>query len=139
MVFPKQNEDTVADAGEQSIAEAVRSGYKLDESDIELGFKIGQGNSGTVYEGLYMHQKVAVKQILTESFEAGALEAFRREVGVMKDLTHPNLVALLGVVDKLPKLLIVTELMEKGALWDLYHESPPLTVAEQHHAIGQPR
>ena len=52
----------------------------------------------------------------------------------MKGLTHPHLVALLGVVDKLPKLLIVTELMEKGALWDLYHESPPLAAAEQHHA-----
>jgi hypothetical protein len=33
-------------------------------------------------------------------------------------MDHENLVALLGVVEKVPKLLLITELMEKGSLWD---------------------
>ena len=59
--------------------------------------------------------------MFVESFGRGVLEEFQREVALMNRLVHPHLVALLGVVERLPKLLIVTELMERGSLWDLYH------------------
>lgn len=59
--------------------------------------------------------------MFVESFGRGVLEEFQREVALMSQLEHPHLVALLGVVERLPKLLIVTELMERGSLWDLYH------------------
>jgi hypothetical protein len=31
---------------------AARQGYRMLESDIELGYKIGEGNYGTVYGAL---------------------------------------------------------------------------------------
>ena len=71
---------------------------------------------------MYLDTKVAVKQMFVESFGKGVLEEFQREVGLMMRLEHAHLVALLGVVERLPKLLIVTELMERGSLWDIYHQ-----------------
>lgn len=41
-----------------TITAAVRAGYRLLETDIELGYKIGEGNFGTVYEGMYLDTKV---------------------------------------------------------------------------------
>ena len=73
-----------------------------------------------------VHMKVAVKQLFVDGIEEDVLTDFHKEVQIMRDMDHPQLVRLLGVMQKMPKLLLVTELMIKGSLWDYYHnEKPP--------------
>ncbi|XP_071201063.1 megakaryocyte-associated tyrosine-protein kinase-like isoform X2 [Salvelinus alpinus] len=67
--------------------------------------------SKTVYEGDYMGQKVAVKNIKCDV----TAQAFLEETTVMTKLQHKNLVRLLGVILH-NGLHIVTELMAKGNL-----------------------
>merc|ERR550514_47647 len=50
-------------------------------------------------------------------------------------MEHPCLVKLLGVMEKMPKLLLVTELMLKGSLWDYYHREKRPTPHSRHMAL----
>jgi Janus kinase 2 len=106
-----------------SISSAVRQGYNMVETDLQLGYLIGEGNYGAVYEGMYLGTKVAVKQLYVEAIGQKVIADFHKEVELMKSCDHVNLVALLGMVEAPPRLLLVTELLEKGSFWDMYHNA----------------
>ena len=101
---------------------------KLQQSDfneaaLELGYKIGEGAFGVVYEGLYMgSRKVAVKQMRIDNIDSSLINDFHRETDFMRGLNHMNIVQLLGVVENYPRLLMVTELLENGSIWEMYHD-----------------
>jgi serine/threonine protein kinase len=106
-----------------SISSAVRQGYNMVETDLQLGWLIGEGNYGAVYEAMYLGTKVAVKQLYVEAIGQKVIADFHKEVELMKSCDHNNLVALLGMVEAPPRLLLVTELLEKGSFWDMYHNA----------------
>uniref|UniRef100_A0A667X9H8 Tyrosine-protein kinase n=1 Tax=Myripristis murdjan TaxID=586833 RepID=A0A667X9H8_9TELE len=91
--------------------ELSKTGWLLDIRRLTLGETIGEGEFGAVYEGEYMGQKVAVKNIKCDV----TAQAFLQETTVMTKLQHKNLVRLLGVILH-NGLHIVTELMVKGNL-----------------------
>jgi hypothetical protein len=80
VIFPA-GEERLSMANELTVSEAVRQGYCISYSDLELGYKIGEGNYGTVFEGMYLSQKVAVKQLFVDGFSDRVLEEFHKEVG----------------------------------------------------------
>eukprot|EP00055_Hartaetosiga_balthica_P003202 m.6891 g.6891 ORF g.6891 m.6891 type:complete len:707 (-) comp2670_c0_seq1:381-2501(-) len=88
-------------------------------SDIELGKELGAGEFGKVYRGVYKSAAgkidVAIKTLQADKI--GGSDDFLREAKLMAALKHQNVVLLLGVVQK-PMLMIVQELIAKGALND---------------------
>ncbi|XP_041746257.2 megakaryocyte-associated tyrosine-protein kinase isoform X1 [Coregonus clupeaformis] len=123
LLKPKDKEGTKSAELElsKSISVCVTVGWLLDIRKLTLGESIGEGEFGVVYEGDYIGQKVAVKNIKCDV----TAQAFLEETTVMtfssdselstRKLQHKNLVRLLGViVDN--GLHIVTELMAKGNL-----------------------
>ncbi|XP_012683768.1 megakaryocyte-associated tyrosine-protein kinase isoform X2 [Clupea harengus] len=91
--------------------EISKAGWLLEMDKLILGASIGEGEFGEVYEGEYLGQKVAVKNIKCDV----TAQAFLSETAVMTKLQHKNLVRLLGVILH-NGLYIVTELMDKGNL-----------------------
>ncbi|KAJ8277364.1 hypothetical protein GJAV_G00074380 [Gymnothorax javanicus] len=91
--------------------ELSKAGWLLDIKKLTLGEGIGEGEFGAVYEGEYIGQKVAVKNIKCDV----TAQAFLEETTVMTKLQHRNLVQLLGVIMH-NGLYIVTEFMAKGNL-----------------------
>ncbi|KAM4629281.1 megakaryocyte-associated tyrosine-protein kinase [Polymixia lowei] len=91
--------------------ELSKTGWLLDIRKLTLGESIGEGEFGAVYEGQYMDQRVAVKNIKCDV----TAQDFLQETTVMTKLQHKNLVRLLGVILH-NGLHIVTELMTKGNL-----------------------
>jgi serine/threonine protein kinase len=88
-------------AGPVSAAIAIRM-TPADPADLpgtpyRLGRRIGEGESGIVYEAEHMElgRKVAVKVLGAEhAGSPGALDRFRREARAVASLSHPNLVEL---------------------------------------------
>ncbi|CAM0910219.1 unnamed protein product [Alopecurus aequalis] len=76
--------------------------------------KIGEGGYGVVYRCTLDHTEVAVKVIQQDSRDK--IDEFFKEVEILSQLHHPNLVLLLGFCPEIGCL--VYEYMENGSLED---------------------
>ncbi|GLU12921.1 hypothetical protein SLE2022_295760 [Rubroshorea leprosula] len=109
--------------------ESAKSDVTLDDvadceilwEEITLGERIGLGSYGEVYRGDWHGTEVAVKRFLDQDIYGEALEEFKSEVQIMKQLRHPNVVLFMGAATRAPNLSIVTEFLPRGSLYRLLH------------------
>ena len=75
--------------------------------------KIGEGTYGVVYKGKnkITNQLVALKKIRLENDEEGVPSTAIREISLLRELQHPNIVALLDVLMQENKLYLVFEFL----------------------------
>lgn len=95
--------------------------WEIERTDITMKHKLGGGQYGEVYEGVWKKYSltVAVKTLKEDTME---VEEFLKEAAVMKEIKHPNLVQLLGVCTREPPFYIITEFMTHGNLLDYLRE-----------------
>ncbi|XP_051522378.1 tyrosine-protein kinase ABL1-like isoform X1 [Myxocyprinus asiaticus] len=95
--------------------------WEMERTDITMKHKLGGGQYGEVYEGVWKKYSltVAVKTLKEDTME---VEEFLKEAAVMKEIKHPNLVQLLGVCTREPPFYIITEFMTHGNLLDYLRE-----------------
>lgn len=78
-------------------------------AEIELGEKLGEGSFSQVFKGKCRGQEVAVK-IFNIQNDDGELDNIRKEIQVMSQIFHPNVVLFMGAcTDPDEQLMIVTE------------------------------
>lgn len=61
-------------------------------SDLTAQHELGQGSESTIRAGTFCGDKVAIKKAIIRNTRD--LERFRRELGILASLTHPNIVPL---------------------------------------------
>ncbi|CAF4515427.1 unnamed protein product, partial [Didymodactylos carnosus] len=90
--------------------------WEIDRQDVKLGRRLGQGQFGDVYEGLWNNSTpVAIKTLKSGSMNPSD---FLAEASIMKKLRHPNLIQLFAVCTIKEPIYILTELMKNGSLLD---------------------
>lgn len=91
--------------------------WELDRCEIQMRTKLGSGQYGDVYEGVWLRYNkiVAVKTLKEETM---CLDDFLAEASIMKEMKHSNLVQLLGICTREPPYYIITEYMPNGNLLD---------------------
>ena len=90
--------------------------WEIERSSIQLHKKLGAGQFGEVWEGIWNGTTpVAVKTLKTGSM---AVNDFLSEAHIMKKLQHEKLIQLYAVCTKGEPIYIVTELMKNGSLLD---------------------
>uniref|UniRef100_T1IJ71 Tyrosine-protein kinase receptor n=1 Tax=Strigamia maritima TaxID=126957 RepID=T1IJ71_STRMM len=109
-------------------------------SDIQFKQELGEGAFGKVYEGevqgLDGVTRVAIKT-LKENATAKTVQDFRREVDLMTDLRHPNIVCLFGVCVKEDPLCMLFEFMIHGDLHEfLVTHSPHGLDSDEPRVLG---
>ncbi|KAL4649062.1 tyrosine-protein kinase FRK [Arapaima gigas] len=88
--------------------------WEISRSSIQLLRKLGAGQFGEVYEGLWNNTTpVAVKTLKCGTMDAND---FLREAQIMKKLRHPKLIQLYAVCSLDEPIYIITELMKNGSL-----------------------
>ncbi|CAI8047935.1 Tyrosine-protein kinase SRK3 (Fragment) [Geodia barretti] len=93
---------------------SYRDEWEIERATLKFTRKLGHGNFGEVWEGLWNGTtQVAIKTLKTGTME---VDDFIKEAQVMKRLTHPNLLQLYAVCTLEEPIYIVTELMKHGSL-----------------------
>ncbi|XP_054474094.1 tyrosine-protein kinase SRK2 [Anoplopoma fimbria] len=88
--------------------------WEIERSSIKMLKKLGAGQFGEVFEGLWNDTTaVAVKTLKPGTMDA---EDFLREAQIMKRLRHPKLIQLYAVCTMKEPIYIITELMKNGSL-----------------------
>ena len=88
--------------------------WEVPEEDVHVSNNLGTGGWGYVAEGTFCRQKVAVKCLHRGILSQFTTNHVRREISIMVQVRHPNLVLLIGAVlntDTGP--LIITELLDR--------------------------
>lgn len=95
---------------------STKDQWEIPRYTIRLMSKLGQGQFGEVWEGLWNNTTpVAVKTLRPGTMSPSA---FLAEAQIMKKLRHPKLVQLYAVCTQEEPIYIVTELMACGSLLD---------------------
>jgi len=101
--------------------------WEIKFQDLQLLSRIGQGSFGEVWQGRWRSTDVAVKRVwgLHGSFEEAAHAAteFEREITMLSQLRHPNVVMFLGACRVPPDIALVMEYCPRGTLHRLLHRS----------------
>lgn len=88
--------------------------WEIDRNSIRLLKRLGAGQFGEVWEGLWNNTtSVAVKTLKPGSMDPND---FLREAQIMKSLRHPKLIQLYAVCTLEDPIYIITELMRHGSL-----------------------
>ncbi|GMF18990.1 unnamed protein product [Phytophthora lilii] len=99
---------------------------------IEKGGSIGEGTYGVVYKSLDLKTKkvVAPKRIRLETEDDGIPSTALREISVLRELEHPNIVSLLDCLQEDGKLFLVFEFMDKDLKRFMEHKLGKLEPAQ---------
>jgi serine/threonine protein kinase len=86
----------------------------LDMEDYEKLEKIGEGTYGVVYKAKskVTGRIVALKKIRLEAEDEGVPSTAIREISLLKEVQHPNIVSLLDVLHNDSKLYLVFEFLD---------------------------
>ena len=96
------------------LSKEANESWKIDRKSIHLVKKLGAGQFGEVWMGIWNNTtEVAVKALKPGTM--GASE-FLEEAALMKKFRHQNLVQLYAVCTKQEPIYIITELMKHGSL-----------------------
>ena len=100
--------------------------WNVPRREVQITELLGSGASGLISKGRFQGQAVAVKQIHRWILQqVYALDEFKREIGIMASIQHPNLVRFIAAVfdDRVDQLLdsplLVLELLHTN-LRDAY-------------------
>lgn len=88
--------------------------YKDTLSHYHKEFPLGEGAFGIVWKAIDTRtgKHVAIKRIRLDSHEEGVPATTIREIALLKELTHPNVVRLVDVVHGEGELSLVFEYLE---------------------------
>ncbi|XP_012709553.2 tyrosine-protein kinase SRK2 [Fundulus heteroclitus] len=100
--------------------------WEIPRSSIKLLTKLGAGQFGEVYEGLWNGTtSVAVKTLKPGTMDPAE---FLGEAQLMKRLRHPKLIQLYAVCTMEDPFYIITELMRHGSLLEYLRKDKGLTL-----------
>eukprot|EP01119_Soliformovum_irregulare_P025244 TRINITY_DN92_c0_g1_i1.p1 TRINITY_DN92_c0_g1~~TRINITY_DN92_c0_g1_i1.p1 ORF type:complete len:860 (+),score=217.89 TRINITY_DN92_c0_g1_i1:181-2580(+) len=103
-----------------SMEHLKNSNAEIQEKDLEWSSEVvGKGGSGIIKKGMWLKSvPVAIKSLnnLPEFIDELELEGFYREMAILSEMRHPNVVSMFGFCRKESYICLVTEYIKGGDL-----------------------
>eukprot|EP00002_Diphylleia_rotans_P006650 TRINITY_DN1600_c0_g1_i3.p1 TRINITY_DN1600_c0_g1~~TRINITY_DN1600_c0_g1_i3.p1 ORF type:complete len:2451 (+),score=487.30 TRINITY_DN1600_c0_g1_i3:50-7402(+) len=96
---------------------------KVNYSELRFFESLGSGGFGEVFRGEWRGTEVAIKSLFNHEKKTNISEDFEKEMEIMVQLRHPNIVLYMGACIQPPHFCIISELMNRGSLYDILHNS----------------
>lgn len=87
----------------------LNENFIIDYNELSFGKKIGEGGYGRVFLGKFSGIEVAIKEYGKTRLDVRRAEDFVKEVEVISNLRHPNIVLCMGACIHNGKYLMITE------------------------------
>nr|KAG5707300.1 hypothetical protein BaRGS_000074 [Batillaria attramentaria] len=95
----------------------LREDWELLNDHIHLEMKIGNGNFGEVYKGVYTPKNMVVAvKTCKDTLSEDQRKKFLQEGRILKQYNHPNIVSFIGIAAQRQPVMIVMEFVPGGAL-----------------------
>ena len=96
------------------LSKQANEDWEIDRRQIRLIRKLGAGQFGEVWEGLWN----GTTQVAVKTLKPGTMSPseFLQEAAIMKRLRHPKLIQLYAACTKEEPIYIITELMKYGSM-----------------------
>eukprot|EP01103_Thecamoeba_quadrilineata_P015315 TRINITY_DN47_c0_g2_i1.p1 TRINITY_DN47_c0_g2~~TRINITY_DN47_c0_g2_i1.p1 ORF type:complete len:351 (+),score=79.01 TRINITY_DN47_c0_g2_i1:129-1181(+) len=109
------------------------------EDHYELGKEIGKGGFSVVVEGTHKQsrEKFAVKCIKKTMVEGDDIKLLKREIQIMKKVSHPNVLKLYEVFENEEEFFLVMELVTGKELFDKIVEKGQYSEAGASNIVRQ--
>ncbi|KAG6428788.1 hypothetical protein SASPL_106825 [Salvia splendens] len=107
---------------------------QLNYSDLDRLSRIGSGAGGTVYKVLHRPTGgVYALKVIYGNHEDAVRNQMRREILILRDVDHPNVVKCHNLFDHSGEIQVLLEFMDKGSLESTHipHEQPLSDLARQ--------
>ena len=111
---------------EVKISFTTQLSTRLDPDELIEDRKLGEGTFGTVYEGTFRGQKVAIKKMKNlenEEDQQKLIAEFDKEVKMLDKFRSIYVINFVGAVYLVKKIAIVTELAPYGSIQDMIQNS----------------
>ncbi|KAF9279311.1 hypothetical protein BGZ68_007992 [Mortierella alpina] len=89
---------------------------RIQWADLKTFDIIGSGSFGRVFHGDLLGTEVAIKECVRSDSKAFDEKYFKREVDILKQSRHPNIVQFMGICKRKKRFYIVTEFLPLGNL-----------------------
>lgn len=84
-------------AGSSLLITLPRQSWEINPKELKYGPRIGVGNVGEVYRGMFRGRVVAVKKLLGSWYsDEDMISRFREEIALMATMNHPNVLQFVG-------------------------------------------
>ncbi|KAK3819238.1 MAG: hypothetical protein JOS17DRAFT_357175 [Linnemannia elongata] len=89
---------------------------RIQWTDLKTYDIIGSGSFGRVFHGDLLGTEVAIKECVRSDSRAFDEKYFKREVDILKQSRHPNIVQFMGICKRRKRFYIITEFLPLGNL-----------------------
>lgn len=97
------------------------SNFIIKPEAIRLKNLLQEGAFGKVFLGSFYGLPVAVKVFKRQGKSKFHVHSFLKEVSVISDLRHPNILLYMGICIYRDNCLMISEFLENGSLYDHFH------------------
>ncbi|ESN94756.1 hypothetical protein HELRODRAFT_115085 [Helobdella robusta] len=109
------------------------SGIDLDQLNIQS--RISANKAAELWRGTWQDSEIAIKILNIRQCTARMFRDFKDECSKLRIFNHPNVLPLLGACNQPPNLVLVSQYMPLGSLFDVLHAESGIVV-DQHQCLN---
>lgn len=109
--------------------DATLSRHKgINIKELSLKKEIAQTQSGTTYIGIWQRNEIVAKILAVRKVTSRISRDFNEEFPKLRIFSHPNILPVIGCCNSPPNLVVISQFMPLGSLYNVLHESNSIVV-----------
>uniref|UniRef100_A0AC35TYZ2 Protein kinase domain-containing protein n=1 Tax=Rhabditophanes sp. KR3021 TaxID=114890 RepID=A0AC35TYZ2_9BILA len=100
----------------------------VDIKSLTLSKPIAQSHSGTVYRGKWQGNEVVARVLNLREVTARVSRDFQTEFPSLRIFANANICPILACVNQPPDLIVISQFMEYGSLYNVLHEQTAVVI-----------